>query len=113
MTPLQFQRIEELFSAASARPDCERCAYLDAHCEDSELRAAVDKLPDVLGSDETPFLDRVPQAAGEMGDLLSDAGHIPPVGQMPGPCGLSPGGRRAACIAGNTMSTIGLFEGPQ
>ena len=85
MTPLRFQRIEELFAAASALPAGERRAYLDAHCDDAELRAEVEKLLNVLDSDATSLLDRVQQAAGEMGDLLSDPGRIPPIGQTLGP----------------------------
>ena len=43
MDAARYARIAELFEAARALPAAERCAFLDASCEDSELRERVEQ----------------------------------------------------------------------
>lgn len=57
MDPARWQRVQELFHEAQARPSAERSVFLDDACDDPELRAEVDALLEATPVGETTFLD--------------------------------------------------------
>lgn len=58
MTPAQYQRVNDLFLAASRLPESKRAEYLDAECGgDAALRNEIDKLLANDGATQTDFLE--------------------------------------------------------
>ncbi len=67
MTSSRFQLIERLFTAAVLA--VERRPFLDAACDELELRGEVEKLLAVLDSDTRPRGEQVQEVAGELRTL--------------------------------------------
>jgi tetratricopeptide (TPR) repeat protein len=83
MTPQRWQRVKELFSAASELDAAAATAYLDTTCsDDAELRAEVESLLDAHGADEA-ILDH-PAAAHVSRDFVG-AGEERWLGRRIGP----------------------------
>jgi tetratricopeptide (TPR) repeat protein/tRNA A-37 threonylcarbamoyl transferase component Bud32 len=72
VTPERWQRVKDIFSAASTLPDAERTAYLGEACrDDTDLRAEVDSLLDAH-DDKEAIVDR-PAAEHITGDFAGVA----------------------------------------
>ncbi len=63
MDPARWQRIEELFHAASDLPSAARLAYLETECPDPEIRQEVVALLESMDGAEDPFRDAVRREA--------------------------------------------------
>ncbi|MFN7978667.1 MAG: serine/threonine-protein kinase [Vicinamibacterales bacterium] len=72
MTPERWATVTALFEAASAQPPASRAAWLDAHCDDQEVRSEVEAMLAAFDTDPE-FLEHPPDATGAMEDAVADA----------------------------------------
>ena len=91
MDPARWQRVQELFHLARARPPAERSAFLDDACDDPDVRIEVLGLLDATPAEQTTFLDplvRIDGAASPDTDHKPDAGFGALTGRTLGDCQL-------------------------
>ena len=72
MTPERWAEVTAIFEAASQQPAATRAAWLDSHCDDSEIRAEVAAMLAAYDTDPE-FLEQPTDAAGAMEDAVADA----------------------------------------